>query len=102
MSIDEPSKPQSSNDCDVEDHFDEYDHDNDNEITNACPYQFDFSSPKPMVSVPLIKFMSESLINRNVREYLGNNHDRSQNEIEHALIESYEILCHHYLKKAQS
>ena len=36
-----------------------------------------------MVSVPVINFMSESLINRNVREYLGNNHDRSQNEIEY-------------------
>ena len=36
-----------------------------------------------MVSVPLIKFMSDPLLNRNVIEYLRNNHDRSQNEIEH-------------------
>ena len=36
-----------------------------------------------MVSVPVIKFMREPSINRNVTEYLRNNHDRPQNEIEH-------------------
>ena len=77
--IDESLEIQSSNDCDVEDHFDEDDQDNNYD----CPYQFDFSSPELMVNVPLIKFMSDRLFNRNVIEYLRNNHDRSQNEIEH-------------------
>ena len=36
-----------------------------------------------MVSVLVIKFMSEPSINRNVTKYLRNNHDRPQNEIEH-------------------
>ena len=83
--IDEPTYPQSRNDCDVEDQFDEDDQDNDDHASNDCPYQFDFSSPELMVSVPLIKFKSESLINRNVTKYLRNNHDRSQKEIEHGI-----------------
>ena len=49
--IDEPSEPQSSNDCNVDDQFDEDDQDHDDDISNGCPYQFDFSSPKLMVSV---------------------------------------------------
>ena len=36
-----------------------------------------------MVSMPLIKLMSEPSINRNLTKYLRNNHDKSQNEIEH-------------------
>ena len=81
--IDEPSEPQSSNDCDVEDQFDEDDQDHDDDISNDCPYQFNFSSPEIMVSVPVIKFMSDPSINRNVTEYLRNNHDRPQDEIEY-------------------
>ena len=64
--IDESLELQSTNDCDVEDHFDEDDQDNDDEITNDCLYQFDFSSLEPVVSVPLINFMNETSINRNV------------------------------------
>ena len=33
--IDKPSEPHSSNDCDVEDHFDENDQDNDNDQDNG-------------------------------------------------------------------
>ena len=83
--IDEPSEPQSSNDCDVEDKFDEDDRDYDDDISSDCPYQFDFSSPELMVSVLVSKFMSESSINRNVTEYLRSNHNRSRNEIEHGI-----------------
>ena len=57
--IDEPSEPQSRNDCDVEDQFDEDEQDKNDDISNDCPYQIDFSSPELMVSVHVIKFMSE-------------------------------------------
>ena len=86
MSIDEPSEPQSSNDCDVEDQFDEDNQDHDDDISNDCPYQFDFSSLELLVSVPVIKFMSEPLINKIFTQYLRNNHNRSKNEIEHDII----------------
>ena len=48
--IEESTKEPSSDGCVVEDQFDEDNQVDVDETTNDCPYQVDFSSPKPVTN----------------------------------------------------
>ena len=58
-----------------ENQFEEDHQDNDDGLTNDCPYQIDFSSLEPIVNVPLIELLSDPSIRENVIEFLKNSQD---------------------------
>ena len=73
--IDKSIEEQSGDDCVDENQFEEDRQDNDDELTNDCPYQIDFFSFEPTVNVPLIELLSGPSIRENVIELLKNSHD---------------------------